>query len=259
MYQSGGFSARFQYAWQRIQAELRYSPHRKFLLTMAGLLLFYLIAALVRPFIRNGLLATLETLEFVISLLLFIMALTVHEFSHAYVAVALGDPTPRYMGRLSLNPLRHIDWFGLLAILIIKIGWAKPVPFNPNNLRQPERDSMLIALAGPASNFALFLVGLFLCRLSLIFEIPQLLRLLCFAFAQINLILFYFNLIPIPPLDGSKILAYFLPTEGKILLQRLEQLQLFVMIFFLSFGGGTMLHRLCESTFQFFGQLIGMN
>ncbi|MGI5827982.1 MAG: site-2 protease family protein [Patescibacteria group bacterium] len=142
---------------------------------------------------------------FVIWAVSLLIAVTIHEFSHAFVADKLGDPTPRVLGRVTLNPLAHLDPLGTIALLIAHIGWGKPVPFDPYNLQNPKRDSLFIALAGPASNFILAgILALFVRFLPGIsfFIIPLLI---------INIGLGVFNLMPVPPLDGSKILAGILP------------------------------------------------
>jgi Zn-dependent protease len=145
-----------------------------------------------------------------------IIGLTVHEFSHAYMAFRLGDHTAKDEGRLTLNPIKHIDWFGFFLIVVAGFGWAKPVSFNPDNLKHKHRDEILISIAGPLSNlvtaFLLFLIarGLyFLAYFSstnLGLEIVDLIV----VWGVINISLFIFNLIPLPPLDGSHIYLTFL-------------------------------------------------
>lgn len=159
-----------------------------------------------------------------ISLLIWIsavtVAITVHEFAHAWMANRLGDPTARIHGRLSLNPLKHYDRVGTTMLLfsatarafgapIIPLGWAKPVPFDPYNLENPRRDGALIALAGPVSNLLLATLISFLTRT--IFMEVALLNIVSLSFIMINVSLAIFNLIPIHPLDGSKILPALLP------------------------------------------------
>ncbi len=150
-----------------------------------------------------------------ISILILILAITIHEFFHGLVADKFGDPTPRSFGRLTLNPLAHADPIGtfLLPLLsamtgIPTIGWAKPVPIDPFNFRHPKRDIILTSLAGPLSNLS---VAVFLSIVSNIFHVQNV---FVYLFVLINLSLFVFNLIPIPPLDGSKILLNLLPQES---------------------------------------------
>jgi Zn-dependent protease len=176
--------------------------------------------------------------EIVVQLLALALAISVHESAHAWTADRLGDPTGRWLGRVSLNPLRHVDPVGtvlfpiLLAVMGAPVlGWAKPVPYVPRNLRNPRRDPMLVALAGPASNIllALLAVILLLAAKALVPQFRQLLvavinagamgaagllaplLYLLFSLAMINTVLAVFNLIPIPPLDGSHLLEFLLP------------------------------------------------
>ena len=137
-----------------------------------------------------------------------VAAITMHEFAHAWMADRLGDPTPRAQGRLTLNPLRHLDPLGTLMLLVTRFGWGKPVEFDPYNLKHPRKDSATIALAGPASN--LLTAGV----LSLLIHITTLPAILEFFFTTLILFsvtLAIFNLIPIHPLDGGKIAVGFLP------------------------------------------------
>lgn len=174
-----------------------------------------------------------EPLLFVLVALALIICLSIHEFAHAYVASRLGDDTARLLGRVTLNPLAHLDTFGTLFLLFAGFGWGKPVPFNPYNLKNPKRDSALIALAGPVSNFILAIIFTILLRL-VIFVISNssyssilygqvasdislfssFLSLLITFFVTVigyNLVLGIFNLIPIHPLDGFKIVNGLLP------------------------------------------------
>lgn len=159
----------------------------------------------------------------------FLIAIAFHEAAHAYVADRLGDPTARLAGRLTLNPLAHIDLLGVLAFLLIKIGWAKPVPVNPMNFRNPVADEIKVALAGPCSNISLAILSAFLFHLAgqpAGGFLPQLLL----ASVYVNLLLAIFNLLPLPPLDGSKLLRPFLGWEQYL---RLQQMGSFVLIFVL--------------------------
>lgn len=144
------------------------------------------------------------------SIIAILLAITVHEFAHAWTATVLGDPTAKMEGRLSLNPLVHLDPFGTIMLLLVHFGWGKPVPYNPYYLKNPRLGSLLIALAGPFSNFLL----------ALIFSIPLKYVSPDSIFVQfflvvvfINLGLMVFNLLPIPPLDGSKVVAFLIPAR----------------------------------------------
>ncbi len=153
-----------------------------------------------------------------------LFALTLHEYAHGYVAYRLGDPTAYRAGRLSLNPLRHLDPLGTLAFFFIKIGWAKPVPVNPAYFRNPRQDMLWVALAGPLTNLALAVISALLLRVMLFAiavlpEMPILQAILLplvwmlVASIWINLVLCVFNVLPIPPLDGGRIIAGLLPAN----------------------------------------------
>src|SRR3989339_47042 len=163
-----------------------------------------------------------------ISLFAILIAITVHEFSHAKVADVLGDPTPRQAGRLTLNPIAHLDPIGFLMLILVRFGWAKPVPINPYNFRNPRQGSLYVSLAGPLSNFFLdWVLGIILKSLP---AYPDLVGTIFFYTIWINLALGVFNLIPIPPLDGSHILEYFLPPHQLEGFYRLQQYGFFFFI-----------------------------
>lgn len=186
-------------------------------------------------------------MEIISWLIAFLIAITIHEASHAYMADKLGDPTARLMGRLSLNPLVHYDNVGTTLLLvtvflraigspIIPFGWAKPVRFDPFNLQNPKRDSALISFAGPASNLILAVLVSIILRLSaspisLMGFLPSLL----IPIIYLNVVLAIFNLLPIHPLDGGKILVGLLPEgeaeEAETFLRRYGIIILFFLIF----------------------------
>jgi len=141
----------------------------------------------------------------------FVFSLTIHEFCHALAADRLGDPTPRSQGRLTLNPLAHLDPWGTAALLLVGFGWAKPVPIDPYNLKNPVKETALIALAGPASNFAIAILLSLLFRFGLVPNTELGGALL--QIVWINLVLGIFNFVPVAPLDGSKIILAVLPRE----------------------------------------------
>ncbi len=144
-----------------------------------------------------------------------LLALSVHEWAHAYVAYRLGDSTAKMAGRMTLNPLAHLDPFGTLFFLLVGFGWGKPVPVYSGALRHPKRDEALVSLAGPASNLALALISYPLLALVERLSLPGVLGTFLLTFLSlcvtINLALMAFNLLPIAPLDGSKILGAFIP------------------------------------------------
>lgn len=165
--------------------------------------------------------------DLLLRLLAVLLCLTVHESCHGLAALALGDPTAKRARRLSLNPLRHIDWFGLLMMVVAGFGWAKPVPVDPRYFRRPKQGMALTALAGPVSNFLLALVLLFAGRLMLDYasysQLNQTILNFLLTTAILSLGLGLFNLVPIPPLDGSKILFSLLPDRAYNTMLRYER------------------------------------
>ena len=163
-----------------------------------------------------------------------LLSLTIHEAAHAWSADKLGDPTARMLGRVSLNPLVHIDWIGTVLLPIIAaisrfplIGWAKPVPVNMRNLRHPRRDFMIIAAAGPISNFLQAFIAAAVLRMvwdgTLGEDGPGVLVTFLYIAIQVNLLLAFFNLIPIPPLDGGNVLLGLLPPNMAAVLDQVRQ------------------------------------
>jgi len=148
--------------------------------------------------------------DWIYFIIAFPIVLSLHEASHALAAYYLGDPTAKAYGRLTLNPLKHIDLFGFLMLVIVHFGWGKPVPVNPKNFKNEVRDSALTALAGPASNFVLALLTAILLKY-LGPYLPNFLLQQIFTIFHLSLLWGIFNLLPVPPLDGGKILGFFVP------------------------------------------------
>jgi len=184
-------------------------------------------------------------MDFIFIIIILIMSVVVHEVSHGYAALALGDSTAKYQGRLTLNPLAHLDLVGSLIVPLIGylaggfiVGWAKPVPFNPYNLRNQKWGEALVAIAGPLANILLAVIFALFIRLVLAYQwftlSPAFISLTGFVI-MINITLAIFNLVPIPPLDGSKILFAFLPYKWQVVrdfFERYGLILVFVFIFF---------------------------
>ena len=183
-------------------------------------------------------------MEFIFIIAILLMSVVIHEVSHGYAALWLGDPTAKLQNRLTLNPLRHLDPLGsfivpTVAYLLggIIIGWAKPVPYNPYNFKKLHKiGDALVAAAGPAVNIILALIFSILVRMSAVYSFsPSFIEISSYVIL-INIILAFFNLIPIPPLDGSKILFTFLPRSMigiRILIERYSIVAILIFIFFL--------------------------
>lgn len=161
-------------------------------------------------------------------ILTLVIALSLHEFAHAFVADRLGDPTARYAGRLSLNPLRHLDPLGSIMLILVGFGWAKPVPINPEAIkRHTPSGVMWVSLAGPLTNLLLALLAAGVLRLnvlpssSLTIFLPSPVQFLI-EFTFINLALFLFNILPLAPLDGDKVVEYLLPTTWRNTFEQLR-------------------------------------
>jgi len=174
------------------------------------------------------------------SLVVIFLTLPIHEFAHGYAATKLGDWTPRYQGRLTLNPFAHIDYMGALCILLFGFGWAKPVGVNTNNFRNPKRDMAITAFAGPLSNIVVAFAALLLANCCLLIPAEFVATFYAMYFfiyiATINVSLAVFNLIPIPPLDGSRLLSAFLPYKYYYQLMRYER-YFSIIIFALIWSG----------------------
>ena len=179
-------------------------------------------------------------LSLVVSAVAALVCITFHELSHGYVAWRLGDPTAKMAGRLTLNPIKHIDILGLVMMLVAKVGWAKPVPVDMRYFRNPKQGMAVTALAGPVSNFLMALVALALCSLINAFAplYPAVLVLLCFLcnVAILSVGLGIFNLIPISPLDGSKVLLALLPDQIYFKILRYERYVMIALVILVLLG-----------------------
>lgn len=183
-----------------------------------------------------------DILEHLILIPVILISLSTHEYAHARVADFLGDPTPRREGRLSLNPMRHLDLVGTLMLFFARFGWAKPVRVDPSNFRIPHRAMMAVALAGPLTNIALALLSGLALRITLQFS-NQINHSILFGILKasllmvmINLGLALFNMIPLPPLDGSRVINYFLPARYRQTWREIEAMGPLILLLMFVFG-----------------------
>ncbi|MEG2348342.1 MAG: site-2 protease family protein [Clostridia bacterium] len=177
-----------------------------------------------------------------------LLSLSVHEFAHAYTAYKLGDKSQKALGRLTMDPFKHIDWFGFLAIALLGFGWGKPVIVDDRNFKNRAKSNMLVALAGPGSNIILAIVFSVILKVLVLTNVVNLavtstlglVILNMFKLTiQFNVIFAIFNLIPIPPFDGSKVLFYFLPVKAKNIMYLMEQYSFLIIIIILVTGIGS--------------------
>lgn len=206
------------------------------------------LISIISKFLRTGVFDPLTASAYVLSALLVIFLVTpLHECAHAFAAYKLGDPTAKNMGRLSLNPFRHIDWIGAALIMAVGFGWANPVPVNSRNFRNPKGGMALTALAGPVSNLLAATISLFFSNLVFFtrdswavtrtaYAIYMILQYFFIYFAEINISLAVFNLIPIPPLDGSRLLTALLPDRIYYKIMAYERYISFLLIAIVVFG-----------------------
>ena len=190
---------------------------------------------------------------YVLSALAVLIILPIHEYAHGYMAYKLGDNTARDLGRLSLNPMRHLDPLGALCMVVFHFGWAKPVPINPRNFKKPKRDFALTALAGPLSNLIMAFLSAFVYLLlqaifvkaifpaKILVTLAENTLLFFYIFHLINLSLALFNLIPVPPLDGSRLLTVVLPPKAYFGIMKYERQIYFGLLIWLV--GGSFISR----------------
>lgn len=179
-----------------------------------------------------------------------LIAMVLHEWAHGYVSYKLGDPTPKTDGRLSLNPLKHIDPVGAIMLLICGFGWAKPVEVNYNYYKDAKKGMALTAIAGPMMNFVIAIISIILFKHILPITFLTVL-------ATINISLGVFNLIPIPPLDGSKVMAMFLPNDIYNKYMQVERFGFYILLAIMALGvGSSVLNTLIETVCMFFFNVL---
>ncbi|KIL34598.1 zinc metalloprotease [Cohnella kolymensis] len=182
---------------------------------------------------------TLDQLPFII--LVMLIAFSVHEFAHAWTAWKFGDDTAYMEGRVTLNPMAHLDWIGMIFLLIAGFGWARPVPVRRSRFKKPRLMSILVTAAGPLSNLLLAFLGMLAIYIldatntlgGLSFAMDETLRIFFTLWIRINVLLFIFNLIPLPPLDGYRIVEEFAPIRLRMQMQRAEQWTAFIFLLLL--------------------------
>jgi Zn-dependent protease len=199
-------------------------------------------------------------LMFIFYLIALLLAITIHEFSHALAADFLGDPTPRLQKRLTLNPKAHLDPFGLLFLLFFGFGWGRPVEFDPFNLKNPRHDAAIISLAGPISNLILALILSLLLKLFMFFKIKILYTIGSLFFVPmiyLNIVLAVFNFLPVHPLDGFKIVGGILPEKQAKEWYELEKYGLiFLLMMFFPLGKSSMIDFLIRPVINFFTSFL---
>lgn len=210
----------------------------------------------------------MDLLFLIIEAILILFSIIAHEMAHAYMSFFLGDPTPKETGRLTPNPLKHLDIWGLIFMLVFRIGWAKPVRINSEYYKNRRVGIFLVALAGPLTNFIIFIVALLLSvlvfKLNIDPNIKAILFNILFILASINISLCLFNLIPIPPLDGSRIVGSFLSANAYIGYMKVERYGFYIIMALLgldsilayAIGAPSLFERAIETIFYFFFDVI---
>lgn len=189
----------------------------------------------ILPFLRG-----LNIVSLLIQVVVTLLCLSIHEAAHAFAALKLGDKTSKYMGRISINPLKHIDPVGAICMVLFGFGWAKPVMVNPYNLKNPKKGMAVVAFAGPLSNLIAAFLGMVILKLlsflPLTFPFAEYILIFVVVLIQYNIGLAVFNLIPIPPLDGSKVFLPMLPDKLYYDIMRYEHLGWILLVVSLSLG-----------------------
>lgn len=233
-------------------------------LVRIGCLIFFLLSI---SFLIQGIGSLFDSaFHFLVLIPIILVSLTFHEYAHARMADFLGDPTPDRMGRLSLNPMRHLDLFGTILLFFTNFGWAKPVIVDPSNFRVPQRAMLSVALAGPLANLLLAIAGTvgmkILAETLKVTLMPPIAVLMLVTILKslilINLSLALFNLLPIPPLDGSRVVSYFLPGRYRLQYRQFEEIAPMLLLLLFALGGlGYLLNPAINVVYSQLANLFG--
>ncbi|MGM0598299.1 MAG: site-2 protease family protein [Candidatus Rifleibacteriota bacterium] len=233
------------------------------LIIIVGLILFLFALSLAFQSPKDIL---SSAIHYIVLIPVILISLTFHELAHALMADFLGDPTPRRMGRITLNPLRHLDILGAMMLFIAGFGWAKPVRVDSKNFRVPAKAMAAVAIVGPLSNFSMAAIGMLLMKgLAALINYAELAPIVVMlgqrtleTFIVINLGLGIFNLLPFPPLDGSRIVSFVLPARYRLQYHRFEEVAPFILLILFALGGlGMLLTPLITNSYSFLNNITG--
>lgn len=229
---------------------------------------------MILSILRKGTLDEIDVMMILLSIPVVLISLSMHEAAHGLIADKMGDPTARYLGRITLNPVKHLDPLGTVAMLLVGYGWAKPVPINPRNFKHPRKGMALTGLAGPVSNLILAFIGVLLTRITVAiyaalpvavalkestYWLVLILVTLFTLLAEMNVYLAIFNMIPVPPFDGSRVFYFLLPDKYYFGVMRYERQIMMVTFLLLATGVlSPVLSFLAKGVLKAFDFVIGL-